>query len=138
MRGNFWIYTLHNSLVKAFHILRSEWGIQSHKFVKNASQGPYITFVIIRFVLPNFRTCIVWSTGLSFQNPCFCNFWDIQVSKFYHSVFVKKYVCALYISMNNFFLMQSLQPQDHLIKDRPNIFFFGESWWFLCIIDFGL
>jgi hypothetical protein len=40
--------------------------------------------------------------------------------------------------MNNFFLVQRLQPKDHLIKNWPNIFFFCESWWLFCIIYFSL
>ena len=40
--------------------------------------------------------------------------------------------------MNNLLLMQLLKPEDHLIKDRPDVVFLCESGSLLCVIDLSL
>lgn len=138
VRRNFWVNALHDALVETFHILGRKWWVQRNKFVEYATQWPDIRFVVIWFILPDFWTRIVRSTSLCLQNTGLRNFWNIQISKFYHTFLGQEHVGALYISMNNLLIVKRLQTKYHLVEDGPHIIFLCESWGFLGIIDFGL
>lgn len=138
MRRNFWIDAFHDSLVESFHVLGCKWRIESYELVQYRSKRPYIRLVIVRFILPDFRTGIIRSPCLCFQNPGFRNFRYIQITEFNHSIFGQKHISTLDISMNNILVMQSFQTQNHLVKYGPNIRLLGKARSLFSIINFGL
>ena len=108
MRRNLGIYTLHNSIVKPFHVLGGERRIERHQLIKDAAQGPNVTFEVVWLILPDLRTGIVGSTRLSLQDAHLSNLRHIQISQLDHPIFSQKHISTLNISMNNLLIVKSL------------------------------
>lgn len=138
MRWDFRINTLHHSLVKTFHVFGRERRIQSHEFIENAAQRPNIRFIVISFVLPNFRTGVVGSTSLSFKHAAFSDLRYVQVAKFDHTIFIEEHVSTFYVTVDDLLLVEGLKTQYHLVEDGPHVVLFGEAGSLFRVIYLGL
>ena len=138
MRRNLGINTLHNSIVKPFHVFCGEGRVERDQLVEDAAQGPNVTFEVVWLVLPDLRTGIVGSTRLSLQDAHFGDLRHIQISQLDHTIFSQKHISTLNISMNNLFIVKSLQTQNHLVEDGPNVFFLCETRGLFGVVYFGL
>lgn len=138
MARNFRINTFHDSLIETLHVLGCEWWIQSNQFVQYAAQRPYIRLQIIWLILPDFRTCVIWSSCLSFQNSGLSNFGNIQITQFHHSIFREENIGTFDISMNNLLIMKRFQPQHHLVEDRPDVCLLSKPRGLFSIVNFCL
>jgi len=122
--GNFRVYTFGNFCEKTFHVSGCERRIKCSHFVQNSTHRPNVTRLVIGFILPNLRRCIVRRSSLCLQLACLSNFAHIQVSQLHSAVFSEEDICTLNVSMNNFFLMETVQTRYHLIENWPNVGFF--------------
>ena len=108
MAWNFRIDSFHNSVVESLHVFSCERRIQGNQLVKDTAEWPDIRFVIIRFVLPDLRTCIVGCSCLCLENASLGYFRHIQISKLDHPIFCEEDVGTLDISVDDLLGMQSL------------------------------
>lgn len=87
-------------LVKTLCVLGSEWGLEHAHFVQDATQGPDVTFIIIRFFVPDLGGGVVRSSGLSHGEGVLQVLGHIEVSNFGISV-VEEYVGGLDVPVDD-------------------------------------
>lgn len=87
--GNFWKLTSYNFLIQTTHIGSLKWRFQCYHLIKYTAQRPNVTLEVIRFILPNFRACIVWRASLSIIKVSLINdFGYIHITKFNRKILI--------------------------------------------------
>lgn len=99
-----WVFicTLHNPFVEIVHVCSPERRNQGQGLVQDAAKRPDITLAIVRLVIPDLRTSIVWSARLCIQEACLCYFGDIHIAKTSSAILFKKEISRFDVSVEHF------------------------------------
>lgn len=117
-----WEVTFEDLLIETLHVISSEGRFQSNDFVQDTTEGPYVTFNVIRLIPPNFRTRIIRSAGLRVvKTPLIGYFRHIHVSKFGSEIFIEENIRTLQVSVHYVEVVHRLETPHHLDKDAPDI-----------------
>ena len=68
-----WIGAREDTIIETLHVFGSEWWVKRAHFIDDATEGPNITLIIIRLLLPYFWTCIIRSACLSIKQSILSN-----------------------------------------------------------------
>lgn len=91
--------------------------------------------MVVWLLLPNLWTRIVRRTCLCLKESLLGHLRDIQVTKLHDSILGDEEVCAFYISVYNFQVMQCLESPDNLNEVMPDLFFSEFGLLFLVVFD---
>ena len=138
VRWDLRVNSFHDSLIETFHVLGREGRVEGHQLVEDAAERPDIRLVVVGFVLPDLGTRIVRRASLRLQNARLGNLRNIEISQLDHALFRQKHVCALYISMDDLFVVKGLQAQYHLVENGPDVVFLRKLRSLFGIINLGL
>ena len=96
---------------------------KSDHFVQNATKGPNIGLLIVRFLLANFWTQVVRSTncGLGAIVGVLEHTGNPKISNFYLSVLGHEDVLCFKVSVQDFTIMNVLYCECHLHKPVKNL-----------------
>lgn len=94
----------HNFLEKALHVVSPEWRLKGNGLIKYTPQRPNIWFLIICLVFPDLWACIVRCSRLCLTHR-FDKLRHIKIPKFGLTIFVKKDIGTLDISMEDLHIM---------------------------------
>lgn len=72
--GDRWILTFDDFVVETLHICSSKRWIQSAQLIEDTTHAPNIALIVIRLILPHFRTCIVRGPSLGMEKASLSNF----------------------------------------------------------------
>ncbi len=89
------------------------------KLIQDTSQGPNITTVVVTFIVPDFRTCVIRSSSLSHCELSIHDLRYVQVAQFSNSIHEKD-VGWLDVSMDDFVWMEHFQASQLIIGDLPD------------------
>ena len=93
------------------------------ELVKKAAKRPNVTFEIVFFPGPDFRSGIVRSSSLGCCELSFHDFGDVEISMFGDTVDDKN-VGSFDVSVDNFVFVHDFHTLEQIMGDFPEEFFF--------------
>ena len=103
-------------MVVSKHII-SKW---CNLYYFKSTERPNVAFKLIRLILPNFRTSIIWSSSLSRSQLLFEQLRNIEICNFVDAC-IDEDVCTLQISVYNFEIVKNADPSHNLFHHSPNL-----------------
>jgi hypothetical protein len=103
--------------------------LKGNYFIKDTTQHPNITRIVIMRILTHLRWQIIRSACLSPSHlmSVFQLLTNSKITQFQHTLFSNKYILRLNVSMQYFMIMQILNSQSQLSKPIDNQRLFQKS-----------
>ena len=79
--GDVRVEALLDFVAQCLHAVCPEWGKQCDHLIDHTAQAPNITFIIVWFVIPNFRACVVRCSCLSSHKAMLSYLRDVEIPK---------------------------------------------------------
>lgn len=123
------IRPLQDLLDQAFHVLGVKGVVESGDLIENAPKTPNIRFLIVRFLLANFRRKVVRSADGSIGAVVGVLQYsgDAEVSNLDVSLRREENVLRFQIAMQDLFVMDVIHSQGHLHQPRHNLLLWKQS-----------
>lgn len=122
MVGDLRDVSFEDALEQPLHVFCLEGRLERDHLVDDAAETPDVTLDVVRLVLPNFGTRVVWRPSLRVVEACLvCDLRYVHVTQLGRHVVVQEDVCAFEVSMHDLDLVHGLQASHCLDENLPDL-----------------